>query len=255
MHQRAAGELTQPRLSIRAASHRLSTNAHCAFTCFRIVACQPRSPECPPRRHFASGRPRAFRSTSASLARLLSAIGLVSLGACGPTSVFYGRDISTTLPPLKFTLTGQAGNTVTEEAVRGKVTLLYFGYTNSPDACPATLLKLALALEPLGDDAGSVRILFVSVDPQRDSPALLASYVDSYAPEVIGLTGSESELVTLTKRYRLEFRREAPDAMGAYAVHHSNDVLAFDRDGKARLLITPSETEEHVSEDLKTLIG
>lgn len=202
-----------------------------------------------------SDKRRTSHSTSALLARLISAIGFISLGACGPTPAFYGRDISTTMPPLEFTLTGDAGKAVTEKDVRGKVTLLYFGYTNSPDDCPATLLKVALALERLGDDAGSVRILFVSVDPQRDSPARLESYVGAYAPEMMGVTGSEGELTALTKRYRLGFRREAPNARGAYAVHHSNDVLAFDRDGRARLLITPSETEEQVSEDLEALIG
>jgi protein SCO1 len=190
------------------------------------------------------------------LMRLIPLIGLVNLGACSPASEFYGKDISATMPPLEFTLQGAAGKTVTASAVRGKVTLLYFGYTSSPDVCPTTLLKLALALERLGDDAGSVRILFVSVDPKRDSPAVLRSYVDTYAPEAMGLTGSEDELNALTRRYHVAFRPEVADSGGAYPVYiSSNDVFAFGRGGRARILITPSETEDQISEDLKTLIG
>lgn len=193
---------------------------------------------------------------SALLMRAILAAGLVNLGACSPTSEFYGKDISATMPPLEFTLRGAAGKTVTDKAVRGKVTLLYFGYTSSPDICPTTLLKLALALERLGNDAESVRILFVSVDPERDSPALLARYVGSYAPEIMGLTGSEEELIALTKRYRVVFHPEVPDASGAYDVYvSSDDVFAFGRGGRARILIVPSETEDQISEDLKTLIG
>ena len=197
----------------------------------------------------------ATRSTIALLMCLIPAVGLVNLGACSPRSEFYGEDVSGTMPPLEFTLSGAAGNAVTDKAVRGKVTLLYFGYTNSPDVCSTTLLKLALALERLGGDAGSVRILFVSVDPERDSPALLARYVAAYGPEIIGLTGSKVELNALTKRYHVVFRPEMANSSGAYDVYiSSDDVFAFGRGGRARILITPSETEDQIGEDLKALM-
>jgi len=159
------------------------------------------------------------------------------------------------MPPLEFKLTGEANKPVTEKALRGKVTLLFFGYTSCPDVCPTTLLKLALALQHLGDDAESVRIVFVSVDPRRDSPAVLARYVSGFGPHIMGLTGSDNALTALTKRYRVAYRRDEPDRNGWYAVYHSSAVFVFDRDGKARLLINPSETAGQIGEDLKTLIG
>jgi protein SCO1 len=187
---------------------------------------------------------------------LVLAISLAGISGCSRgTSAFHAMDVSTIMPPLEFKLTGEANKPVTEKALRGKVTLLYFGYTSCPDVCPATLLKLALALQHLGNEANLVRILFVSVDPQRDSPAVLTKYVSSFGPHIMGVTGSDDALTVLTKRYRVAYRRDAPDPTGWYPVYHSSAVFAFDRDGRARLLINPSETAAQISEDLKTLIG
>jgi protein SCO1 len=200
--------------------------------------------------------PRVFWVRTALWPGVVLAISLAGIGGCSSgTSAFHAMDVSTIMPPLEFKLVGEANKPVTEKALRGKVTLLYFGYTSCPDVCPATLLKLALALRHLGDEADSVRILFVSVDPQRDSPAVLVKYVGSFGPHIMGLTGSEDALTALTKRYRVAYRRDAPDRTGWYPVYHSSAVFVFDGDGRARLLINPSETAAQISEDLKTLIG
>ena len=183
------------------------------------------------------------------------AISLTALWACSNPTAFHATDVSSIMPPLEFKLTGEANKPVTEKALRGKVTLLFFGYTSCPDVCPTTLLKLSLALQRLGDDGDSVRIVFVSVDPQRDSPAVLARYVGGFGPHITGLTGSDDALTALTKRYRVAYRRDEPDHNGWYAVYHSSAVFVFDRDGTARLLINPSETAAQIGEDLKTLIG
>jgi len=183
------------------------------------------------------------------------AISLAALCACSNPTSFHSTDVSSVMPPLEFKLTGEANKPVTEKALRGKVTLLFFGYTSCPDVCPMTLLKLSLALQHLGGDADSVRIVFVSVDPRRDSPAVLARYVGGFGPHIMGLTGSDDSLTALTKRYRVAYRRDEPDRNGWYAVYHSSAVFAFDREGKARLLINPSETVGQIGEDLKALIG
>ncbi|MGH9643091.1 MAG: SCO family protein [Terriglobales bacterium] len=199
-------------------------------------------------------RTRASVLAAGPLLRLLVPIGLAGLGACTPNSAFHATDISGVMPPLEFQLTGAAGRPLSGRALAGKVTLLYFGYTSCPDVCPATLLKLGLALKHLGDDSDSVRVLFVSVDPQRDSPSVLDKYVGAFGPHIVGLSGTDQELTALTKRYRVAYRRSEPDPSGWYAVSHSSAVFVFDRNGRARLLIGPSETAAQISEDLGALL-
>lgn len=198
---------------------------------------------------------RILISRAGPLLQVMTVLGLTGLGACTPKSSFYATDISGVMPALEFQLTGATGHPVNQESLQGKVTLLYFGYTSCPDVCPATLLKLAQALEHLGDSADSVRVLFVSVDPRRDSPAVLDKYVGAFGPHIAGLSGSDEELTALTKRYRVAYRRSKPDTTGWYAVSHASAVFVFDRTGRARLLISPSETAPQISEDLRALIG
>jgi protein SCO1 len=138
--------------------------------------------------------------------------------------------------------------------LQGKTVLLYFGYTDCPDACPMTLTYIAAALKRLGAEADSARVLFVSVDPQRDTPPALRRYASSFGPQVIGLTGSDDQLTTVTKRYRVAYRRDAPDANGDYAVYHSSAVFIFDARGRARLLATPSRPDDGLAEDLRKVI-
>lgn len=198
---------------------------------------------------------RCLSERSGVLPGLLVAISLFGLDACSGPTPFHATNVSSIMPPLEFKLTGEGSKRITEKALRGSVTLLYFGYTSCPDVCPITLVKLHLALDHLGEEADSVRVLFVSVDPQRDSPAVLEKYVSGFGPHILGLTGSDDELTALTKRYRVAYRRDMPDHTGWYPVYHSSAVFVFDRDGSARLLINPDETAGQISDDLKMLIG
>ncbi|HEX3915481.1 MAG TPA: SCO family protein [Steroidobacteraceae bacterium] len=210
--------------------------------------------------HRAPARKHAFARIFAL--PLISAIGLFcicTLAACsGPkvaAAALHGDDISGLMPPLDFTLTGPSGATFTAADVRGKTVLLFFGYTHCPGICPATLAELAQSLKRLGPEAAAaVRVLFVSVDPKRDSGRPLGSYASQFGPQFIGLTGTDDQLTSLTKRYRVAYRRDAPDAHGDYAVYHSSAVFVFDRDGNARLLATPAETSDQLAEDLQTVI-
>lgn len=170
-----------------------------------------------------------------------------------PAIMRHGDDISGVMPVLKFTLSGAAG-AITAADMRGKTVLLYFGYTHCPNVCPVTLAKLADALKGLGRGAARARVLFVSVDPKRDFGQALENYASAFSPQVIGLTGTDDELTALTKRYRVAYRRDAPNARGDYAVYHSSAVFVFDQDGRARLLVTPSETSAELAEDLSAVM-
>jgi protein SCO1 len=164
-------------------------------------------------------------------------------------------DISGHMPDLSFQLTNDEGKAVTAADYRGKVTLLYFGYTHCPDVCPLTLAHLHVVMEKLGKPADNVRILFVSVDPARDTPAVMHDYVKAFDPRAVGLTGSAADIEALTKRYRAAFTREPGAADGSYEVSHSSGIYIFDVNGKARLLATPADPQDKLVHDLQLLLG
>jgi len=180
---------------------------------------------------------------------------LVMLGGCfGDDENWNGKDISGLMPELAFELTGTSGDTVTAEQTDGNIRLLFFGFTSCPDICPATLQKLSRAVKDLPEALRTdTQIVFVSVDPQRDTPERIDSYVSFFSDRAIGLTGEEPALRELSKRYRTTFGYDEPDAEGNYNVSHSGAVYVFDREGKARLLIRPELSVEDIRMDLVAL--
>jgi protein SCO1 len=158
------------------------------------------------------------------------------------------------LPDLKFNLTNDQGKPVTAADYSGKVVLLYFGYTHCPDVCPLTLAHLHMVMQKLGKLADGARILFVTVDPARDTPAVLRQYVSAFDPHIVGLTGSQDAIAALAKRYRAFFKREPADRSGNYEVNHSAGVYIFDRTGHARLIATSGEPQSAEVHDLKLLL-
>jgi protein SCO1 len=183
---------------------------------------------------------------------------ILCLGGCGRSTAskpWHLLNITGHMPPLQFTLTRDDGQTVTQKDYLGKPVILYFGYTHCPDVCPTTLADLATALRELGATADPVRVLFVSVDPARDTPAVLKSYVNAFGPWFVGLTGDQDELTALTKRYRVAYRLGKPDPTGNYVVYHSSAVFIFDRQGNARLLTSLSDKPDVIATDLKRMLS
>ena len=158
-------------------------------------------------------------------------------------------DITDGMPRLSFQMS-EAGRPVTAQDFRGKVVALYFGYTHCPDVCPTTLANLA-------DMAGKVHspdlaILFVTVDPDRDTDQVLAEYAKGFSPQVVGLRGTANELAGLARRYRVAYTvSKGPP----YQVMHSNAVFFFDKGGRARLVTTDTTDTEGMAEDVKRLLG
>lgn len=187
-------------------------------------------------------------------ARLCQALLLAAMAAgCSDPRPWQLHDISGLMPNLALELRGDGGRRVDAARFRGKLTLLYFGYTHCPDVCPTTLANLAGALRQLGPEADDIRVLFVSVDPQRDNPEFLRRYVQAFGPWFVGLTGSDKELRALSKRYRVTYNLGKPDAQGDYAVTHSNAVFVFDRQGRVRLLATEVFRRPALVSDLRRL--
>jgi protein SCO1 len=176
------------------------------------------------------------------------------LAACSrPDSAWHATDITGAMPPLSFQMTrANDGATVGPGDYRGKVAVLYFGYTHCPDICPTTLANLAEVLQKLGPKANDVRILFVTVDPSRDTATLMKGYVNAFAPQVDGLRGTPDQLTALTRRYRVAF---SVNPGPPYEVMHSNAVFVFDRTGRARLVSTDVSKPDDVAADLKKVLA
>jgi protein SCO1/2 len=179
--------------------------------------------------------------------RILAAALLVLLTGCSKPA-WHMTDISGAMPRLAFHLS-QDGKPVTAEKWRGKIVVLYFGYTHCPDVCPATLANLADMLGKIG--SRDVRVLFVTVDPDRDSDAVLKEYAAAFSPQIEGLRGTPNQLAELARAYRVAYTvKKGPP----YEVMHSNAVFFFDREGRARLVTTDTTDTVGIAEDVKRLL-
>jgi len=162
------------------------------------------------------------------------------------------------VPPLQLAMTDvTTGKPVTAADFAGHVTLLYFGYTNCPDVCPATLYNVDKILRRLGPDGARIKFLFVTVDPDRDSPATLAQYVALFGPQITGLRGTPDQLFSLARRYRVVFSVTKPSGTTPYEVTHSAAIYVFDGNGQAQFLIagldTPNPDIAGITEDLRNV--
>jgi protein SCO1/2 len=159
------------------------------------------------------------------------------------------------MPRLEFRMQrANDGASVTEQDYRGRIVALYFGYTHCPDICPATLTNLSDVLGRLGAGANQVRILFVTVDPDRDTLKSLKDYVRAFAPQTDGLRGDDDALAALARRYRVAYGVEKVSAERPYSVMHSDAVFVFDRKGRARLVATSTDDIDGLAADLRRLV-
>jgi protein SCO1/2 len=198
---------------------------------------------------------------NARLGGLLCAGALaLAVAACDESQPWHETEITGALPDLAFTMTrADDGQTVTAADYRGKIVLLYFGYTFCPDVCPMTLSNIAQILDRLGPQAEDVRVLFVTVDPNRDTLPVLKQYAAAFAPELDGLRGNPAQLAALAKRYRVAYSVRPKTAEHDYEVTHGSAVYVFDGTGKVRLLLSSLATGKPEiagsTADLKRLIA
>lgn len=191
---------------------------------------------------------------------LAGALFAVLLACAGPARAWNSTDMTGTLPDLNFTMTRASdGKTVTAADYKGKIALLYFGYTFCPDVCPTTLLNISTMLKTLGKKADDVRVLFVTVDPNRDTLAVLKEYTGAFAPQVVGLRGTPDQLAALAKRYRVAYSVEPATADHPYEVTHGAAVYVFNRAGNIKLLFTglaaSGVSTEGMTADLQAMVA
>ena len=153
-----------------------------------------------------------------------------------------------------FRLTDQNGKAVTDADLKGKWSLVYFGYTHCPDACPTALNDISIALEDLGAKRDAVRPVFITVDPERDTPESLKAYVTSFDAPILALTGTPDEVAQAAKGYRVYYAKH-PEAGGDYSMDHSSVIYVMDPQGRFTASFTHESTPEQIAERLKKLLS
>lgn len=190
--------------------------------------------------------------------KLLSPLFLCAallLGGCSEPPPFVSTDLSAVNWGKDFTLTDHHAQARRIADFRGKAVVLFFGYTQCPDVCPTTMATMRDAMTLLGEDAKRVQVLFVTVDPARDTPQLLAQYVPAFDPSFLGLYADEAGLAALAKEFKAFYAKQPGPAPGSYSVDHSTGSYVFDPQGKLRLLVRHGETPANVAADLKLLLN
>ena len=154
-----------------------------------------------------------------------------------------------------FELTDQTGHRRTDADFRGKLVVLYFGYTYCPDVCPTELQSISLALDKLGPMAEAVQPLFITVDPERDTPARLAEYVSSFHPRLIGLTGSLAEIRKTAIAYKTFFAKQSIATPGNYSVDHTGFIYLVGKDGQYLGFLPPGLAPDAIADAIRTRLG
>ncbi len=188
--------------------------------------------------------------------RLLAAV-LVALAvaACGPASPkFKGSDVTGAGFGRDFRLTDQNGKTRTLADFRGKAVVIFFGYTQCPDFCPTTLSELAAAMKELGADAGRVQVLFVTVDPERDTREVLAHYVPAFDPSFLGLYGDAAATAEVAKEFKIIYQKQPGREPGSYTLDHSAGTYIFDPEGRLRVYETYGPGPDVYAHDLREVL-
>lgn len=153
-----------------------------------------------------------------------------------------------------FSLTDQNNQNFNLKQLRGKVVMMFFGYTSCPEVCPTELSKMVSTLKQLGDDADKVQAVFVSVDPERDSVATIKTYLDAYKSNLIGLTGSKTDIDQVAKQYKVTYK--LMKMMGKdYHVQHNADIFVIDEQGKLDAIVPYGMPYQHVTQVVKGLLA
>lgn len=177
------------------------------------------------------------------------------LAACSPEAPkFRSTDITGADFGKELALTGHDGKPRSLADFRGKVVVLFFGYTHCPDVCPTTLADMAAVMKQLGSDAARVQVLFVTLDPERDTPAVLANYAPAFDAGFLGLYGDAAATQRAAKEFKIFYEKRPGGAPGSYTLDHSGQSYVFDTQGRLRLFVRHDRIAQDLAEDLRALL-
>ena len=180
---------------------------------------------------------------------------LLSLIGCGPAQPgFRNTDVTGSDCCRDFRLTDHNGKTRTLADFRDKAVVMFFGYTQCPDVCPTTMLEMKAVLQQLGTDAQRVQMLFVTLDPERDTRELLSNYVPAFDPSFIGLYGDLETTARTAKEFRVFYQKQPGSTPTSYTVDHTAGSYVFDPQGRVRLFVRHGDGGANLAADLRTLL-
>ena len=191
----------------------------------------------------------------ARLAVLLAAVAALAAGCAPDKPAFKGSDVTGSTYGRDFALTDHNGKPRTLADFRGKVVVLFFGYTHCPDVCPTTLAELAEAMQRVGPEAASkVQVLFVTVDPDRDTAELLSKYVPAFNPTFLGLLGDAEATARTAKEFRILYQKQPGRTPDGYTMDHSAGTFLFDPQGRLRLYVGYGQGAAVFEHDIRELL-
>lgn len=187
--------------------------------------------------------------------RLCLIVLLLALGACQQGKPdFRATDITAAEFGRDFALADHTGKPRALADFRGRVVVMFFGFTHCPDVCPTTLAELAAALKKLGTDGEKVQVLLVTVDPERDTPQVLSQYVTAFNPRFLALRGTVEETSRVAKEFKIIYQKVAGAGPDSYTMDHSAGTFIFDRQGRLRLYVSYGRGAEVFAHDIALLL-
>ncbi len=180
---------------------------------------------------------------------------LVLLAGCGSHEHFFNTDITGAGFGRDFALTDAAGQLRHLADFRGKAVVIFFGYTQCPDVCPTTLSGMAETMKLLGEDAKRVQVLFITLDPERDTREILAAYVPQFNPSFIGLSADLTTTAATAMEFKVFYQKQVGSTPKNYTIDHTATSYAYDPQGRLRLLMKYSEPPQNMAADLKVLLA
>lgn len=187
------------------------------------------------------------------------AVAIFALAGCQPAPpqppVFQATDITGASFARDFKLADHNGQVRTLASFKGKLVAVFFGYTHCPDVCPTTLSDFAAALRQMGPLADRVQVLFVTMDPERDTAELLKQFVPAFNPHFLGMVSDAETLKQLTREYKVVYQKTAVKGADDYLIDHSTGTYIYDAQGHLRLLMPYGSSPDAIAQDLKVLLA
>lgn len=184
---------------------------------------------------------------------------LLMLAACGekstPPQAFESTDITGLNYAQDFSLSDASGKLRTLADFRGKAVVVFFGYTQCPDVCPTTMIEMAQVMKALGPDADKVQVLFITLDPERDTAEVLRQYVPAFDPRFIGLRGNAEQTQKVAQDFKVFYQKVPGKTPGSYTMDHTAGTYVFDPQGRVRLFIRYGQPADTIAHDLKILLS
>ncbi|WP_242489831.1 SCO family protein [Noviherbaspirillum cavernae] len=170
-------------------------------------------------------------------------------------SPFKNTDVTGLEYAKDFTLTDHNGKQRTLADFKGKAVVVFFGYTHCPDVCPTTMAEMSAVMKDLGSQADKVQVLFITVDPERDTPELLSKYVPAFDSRFLGLSGDKASIDKVAKEFKLYYQKVPGKEPGSYTMDHTSGSYVFDPQGRIRLFVRHGQGAEPIAHDLKLLLS